>query len=165
MNLNRLLFGLVSAVFSIYSEQGLCQQELTVVFHDDTTANCIKSYEYTVIIYVKPEGCISCAMSNLISPWEVYKKRLARYNTGILLVIDGTPEQHFDNILKSFSIPHCHTYDRTRKFRTSNDKIFQAAHGGIFVIDKEKNVIFTGSPIATVENWNSFVKLMNVRSQ
>ncbi|MDR0420842.1 MAG: hypothetical protein LBH30_05250 [Prevotellaceae bacterium] len=99
-------------------------------------------------------------MSNLINPWEVYKKRLAKYNMGILLVINSTAEQYFDNMLKSFNIALCHTFDKTRKFRISNDKIFQVVSDGTFVIDKNKNVIFTDSPISTVEKWNSFVKLI-----
>jgi ABC-type antimicrobial peptide transport system permease subunit len=78
MNLNRLLWGLLFIAFSIYCKQGLCQEELKVAFHKDTIENCIKSYEYTVIIYVKPVGCISCVMSNLINPWEMYKKTLAK---------------------------------------------------------------------------------------
>jgi hypothetical protein len=99
-------------------------------------------------------------MSNLINPWEVYKKRLVKYNTGILLVINSTQEQYFDNILKSFKIALCRIFDKTRKFRTSNDKIFQVARDEVFVIDKDKNVIFTGSPIANEEKWNSFIKLI-----
>jgi hypothetical protein len=160
MNLNRLFWGLIFTAFSICCKQGLCQKELKVVFHDDTIVNCIKSCEYTVIIYIQPEGCTSCAMSNLINPWEVYKKRLAKYNMGILLVINSTAEQYFDNMLKSFNIALCHTFDKTRKFRISNDKIFQVVSDGTFVIDKNKNVIFTDSPISTVEKWNSFVKLI-----
>jgi hypothetical protein len=158
MNLNKLLWGLVFMAFSIYCKQGLCQDKLKVSFHSDTIENCIKSYEYLVIIYIKPEGCISCAMSNLINPWEIYKKKLARYNTGILLVINSTQEQNFVDILKSFKITLCHAFDKAQKFRTSNDKIFQIAHDGVFVIDRDKNVIFTGSPISTEEQWNSFIK-------
>jgi hypothetical protein len=74
--------------------------------------------------------------------------------------------EHINNIyiyiyiLKSFNINFCHAYDKTHKFRTSNDKIFRIACNGVFVIDKNKNVIFTGSPIATEENWKSFIKLV-----
>jgi hypothetical protein len=41
-----------------------------------------------------------------------------------------------------------------------NHQILEVASDGVFVIDKNHNVIFTGSPIATEEKWKSFVKLV-----
>jgi hypothetical protein len=85
---------------------------------------------------------------------------LKKYNTGVLLVIFTAKEQDIIDMLKSLKINFPVVFDNGGKFRIMNDKVFKLAYDGIFVIDKDKNVVFTGSPIASEEKWNSFVKLV-----
>jgi hypothetical protein len=84
---------------------------------------------------------------------------LNKYNTGILLVINYSNEQVVIEILKSIGVFHF-VFDKTSKFKIMNYEIFQAASDGVFVIDRDKNVIFAGSPIVNEEKWNTYRKII-----
>jgi Fe-S cluster biogenesis protein NfuA len=139
-----------------------CTQELKVIFPeniDDADFN-IQSHEYTAIVYIKPEGgCTACTMSNL-NPWKLYKDVLSKHNVDILLIISSMDEQNIREMLKSLNITFPVVFDKKSKFKIMNDKIFQVVPDGMFVIDKNKNVIFTGSPIANEKKWKSFIELI-----
>jgi hypothetical protein len=156
MNLNRLVWGLLFVLFVS------CKQELKVIFPeniDNSDFMNMRFYEYIAIVYIKPEGCTSCAMSNLTT-WKLYKNILNKHNAGILLIINSRDEQNITEILKSLDIKFPVVFDKQGAFKRLNDKIFKITNDGVFVIDQDDNVIFTGSPIATEEKWKSFVKFI-----
>jgi hypothetical protein len=76
------------------------------------------------------------------------------------LVINNTNEQNIIEILKSLEISFHFVFDKKAKFRIMNDNIFRIASDGVFVIDKNKNVIFTESPIKNDKTRNDFIKLV-----
>ncbi|MDR2406529.1 MAG: hypothetical protein LBE13_00225 [Bacteroidales bacterium] len=155
MSLNKLILGLF-AVFLLS-----CKQELKIVFPDDIMKAEVHavSNKHIIIIYLDSRACTACSLGNL-KPWILSKKNLDKYKAGILLVIRHTDEQSVIKILHSFDIKFPVIFDKKGAFKRLNDKIFKIANDGVFVIDKDKNVIFTGSPIATEEKWKSFVKLI-----
>jgi hypothetical protein len=83
-------------------------------------------------------GCTSCTLQNL-RPWARHKQILKKYNTNILLVINHSDEQVVIetltnlNIFDAFNI----VFDKTKQFRVINDRIFQVARDGVFVMDKD----------------------------
>jgi hypothetical protein len=93
-----------------------------------------------------------------IALWKKHSEELTRSNTGILLVIQNSDEETVINALKSVKVTFPFIIDRGKKFKVKNIK---ALITGTFVMNKNRKVIFTGSPIATEETWISFVKLVN----
>jgi hypothetical protein len=155
MNLSKLsLFALF--IFTLIS----CKEDLgKVVFTDPVMEQYTQNAEYMTIVYVDSTGgCSPCAFQYLNS-WKAYQKKLNKYNTGILLTINYSDEQLVIEILKSIGVFHF-VFDKKSKFKIVNYQIFRNVSDGIFVIDKNKNVMFVGSPIASEEKWNSFVKLV-----
>ncbi|MDR0605917.1 MAG: hypothetical protein LBG80_16630 [Bacteroidales bacterium] len=159
MNLNKLLL-FILCISGIIS----CKKDFSkVVFTDVNIEQYTQNNEYTTIVYVDSiGGCSPCAFQYLHS-WKAYQKALNKYNTGILLVINYSNEQLVIEILKSIGAFHF-VFDKTSKFKIMNYQIFQTASDGIFVIDRNKNVIFTGSPISDEKKWNSFMKLVKKKN-
>ncbi|MDR0603431.1 MAG: hypothetical protein LBG80_03900 [Bacteroidales bacterium] len=155
MNLSRILL-LVVFISTLISCKNAFDK---VVFTDANIEKYTQNNEYTVIVYVDSTGgCRPCAFQHL-NLWKAYQKSLNKYNTGILLVINYSDEQLVIEILKSIGVFHF-VFDKTGKFKIMNYEIFQTASDGIFVIDRNKNVIFTGSPIINEEKWNAYRKII-----
>lgn len=138
-----------------------CKNELKVVLTDIVPDKTEHQYNYTAVIYLDGKGCTSCALQNL-RPWARHKQILEKYNTNILLVINHFNEQVILETLKNLDIFNAFNvvFDKDGKFRTMNSNVFKIAHDGIFIYNEDKDVIFTGSPIATEEKWNIFIKLV-----
>jgi hypothetical protein len=131
-----------------------------MVSTDASMEKYIQNSEYTVIIYIDSTGgCTPCSFQHLNS-WKAYQRALSRHDTEILLVINNSNEQLVIEILKSIGVFNF-VFDEKNKFKIMNNQIFKLASDGVFVIDKNSNVIFTGSPTATEKTWNSFIKLVN----
>jgi hypothetical protein len=157
MILNKLVWEL-----SVFLSLGLisCKQDLKLVFPDSMKKmETSIIHEHEVIIYIDGRECTVCSLSHL-DTWKLYENSLIKYNTGIILVVFTANEQNVIDILKSMKINFPVIFDNREEFRIMNAEIFQAVHDGVFVIDKNKNVAFTGSPIVTEEKWNSFMKLV-----
>jgi Ni,Fe-hydrogenase I small subunit len=139
-----------------------CKHEERVVFSGkipEEINKYINTHKYTTVIYVETAQCTTCSLSNLLS-WKVQKKTLDKYDIGILLVFDSRDENKVIEILKSLEIAFMFIFDKGRKFKAENIEVFNLARDNTFVIDKDKNVIFTGSPIANEEKWKSFIKCL-----
>jgi hypothetical protein len=156
MNLNKLILGLFSVFLAVS-----CRQELKVTFQEnaDDIETYIESHKYTVIVYMNPEGCTTCHMSTL-SPWKLYRKILDKYNIHVLLMVNSTNEEYITEILKSLELSFYLVFDKKGKFKIMNNEIFQIASDEVFVIDKDKNVIFTESLIKNDKTLNTFIKLV-----
>jgi Ni,Fe-hydrogenase I small subunit len=155
MSSNKLTLGLFAVIFLIS-----CKQDLKVVFPDGIKKEETSVvHKYEIIIYIDGRECTTCSLSFLDS-WKLYENILKKYNTSVTLVVLTTKRQDVIDILKSFKINFPVVFDNGGKFRIINDEIFKVAQDGIFVIDRNKNVIFTSSPILNEKKWNSFVKLV-----
>jgi glutaredoxin len=155
MSLNKLTLGLFAVIFLIS-----CKQDWKVVFPDGIKKEEISIvHKYEIIIYVNGRECTACSL-NFLDSWKLYENILKKYNIGVTLLVLTIKEQDVIDMLKSFKINFPVVFDNGGKFRIMNDKIFRVAQDGIFVIDKNRNVIFTGSPILNEKKWNSFMKLV-----
>jgi hypothetical protein len=159
MNLNKLILALIG-ICLISCEQN--SKDLKTVFPDNTTKTekYIASHKYLIIVRINENDCTPCALNDL-NMWKLYKNIFDKYNIGILVVLPTATNQNSVESLQCIDIPFHIVFDEMNKFKVKNDKIFRVARDGVFVIDKDKNVIFTGSPITTEEKWNAFMNLVN----
>jgi peroxiredoxin len=137
-----------------------CKETIKIVFPNVVQSEIeqyMQKHKYMVVIYVDSAACTPCSMEH-IALWKKHGEELMRSNTGVLLVIQNSDEQAIINALKSVKVTFPFIIDRGKKFKVKNIK---ALITGTFVMNKNRKVIFTGSPIATEEKWNSFVKLVN----
>jgi hypothetical protein len=152
---SNILFILFIAVFIFAS----CKQEwIKVTFPDnipDETEQYIQNHEYTVLLCIDSTECSPCVLNF----WKPYKRVLEKYDTGILLIIRNSDEQVVINILKSLKVVFHFIIDKEEKFKAEN-KIFKSVTDNIFVIDKNKNVIFSESPIKNEQTWGKFMKII-----
>jgi hypothetical protein len=110
-------------------------------------------------VYVDSSACNYCSFSSL-TKWKHFEKKLEENNTGVLFIIHNSDEELVINSLKSFKFNIHFIFDKDRRFKAKNIKTFHLAQNNTFVMDKDKNVIFIGSPIANEKNWQSFIKLV-----
>jgi predicted nucleic acid-binding protein len=138
-----------------------CKRETKAIFSEEIQeeiSQYIQTHKYTAVIYVEPSQCTTCALSNL-NTWKVHKKALDKNDVGILLVFRDQDENKIIEILKSLEIAFMFIFDKTGQFGTNNEmSLFE---DNVFVMDKDKNVIFKGSPIISEEKWNAFSKSIN----
>jgi hypothetical protein len=138
-----------------------CKPDFKMVFPDitDEIEQYIQKYEHIVVIYVDSAECTPCSFNHL-SSWKAYRKELSTYNTSILLAIRNSDEQAIINALKVIDITFPFFIDKGNKFRIINDDIFRVEYDGYFVINKDKKVVFIGSPIVNEERWSAFKKII-----
>jgi hypothetical protein len=138
-----------------------CKHEIKVVFPDaiqNQITQHIQEQNY-VVIYVDSSDCTTCSLRHLTF-WNARKKELKDNNTGILLMIHHSDEQLVMTTLQSMEIFFPFILDKGRKFKVKNIEILGIAKDNTFVMDRNKNVIFIGSPIASEKEWKSFIKLI-----
>jgi hypothetical protein len=117
----------------------------------------INAHDYMIIVYHKVTGCTGCSVSEL-KPWGMYGKSFDKYKTGVLLVIRSTEkEENIRNLLKSDKIEYPCIFDSDGSFKTNNP-VYEQTEENVIAVDKNKNVIFTGSPIKDRETWDNFMK-------
>jgi hypothetical protein len=160
MSLNKLIFVvLLIGIFMMSCEQN--SKNLKIVFPDniEKTENYIVSHKYVIVIQINDNDCVPCSFNDL-KQWKLHENILDKYDIGVLLVLPIADEQKASELLKSLDMQFHIVFDKIKKFRVINDRVLRAARDGVFVIDKDKNVIFAGSPIATEEKWNAFINLV-----
>jgi hypothetical protein len=134
-----------------------CKQEMKVIF-TESVPDGINQYDYIIVIYFDTSDCTGCSLSQL-DLWKIHQKILGKYNTGILLVFHNSDENNIINILKSKRVTFPFIFDKNGKLK-ANNKIFESAENKIFVMDKNRNVIFPDSPIKSEKNWTKFIKIV-----
>jgi hypothetical protein len=154
MSLSRIL--LVLSVFLLVC----CKQEIKTVFPDITeeTEQYLLHNNYTVIVYINVVAgqCVVCALESL-KAWQKYGRVLEKYKTGVLPVIRYNDKDAVLNACQSMG-EFYPVIDSLYKFRMLNNGIFESAVDNIFVVDRNKNVIFTESPIKNEKIWKKFIK-------
>jgi peroxiredoxin len=139
-----------------------CREEIKVVFPyaiQSEIEQYIQQQDYVIVVYIDSAACTPCSLDHL-TLWKTHREELSRSNTGILLVIHNSDEQAIINTLKSIKVTFPFIIDRGRKFKAKNIGIFGMAHDNTFVMDKDRKMVFPGSPIASEEKWKSFVKFV-----
>jgi hypothetical protein len=156
MNLNKFLCLFLVFIIAFVA----CNRETKAIFPDkipDEINQYIQRHKYIAVIYVEPSQCTSCKLSDL-TVWKTHKKSLDKYDVGILLVFRNSDETKIIELLKSLKIAFMFIFDKTGQFKANNET--GLATDNVFIMDKDKNVIFTGSPIINEEKWNAFSKII-----
>jgi peroxiredoxin len=139
-----------------------CKDRIKIIFPDivqDEIEQYMQKHKYIVVIYIDSAACTPCSLNHL-TLWKKHREELDNNNTGILLVIHHFDEQVVINALKSIKITFHFVIDKERKFKATNIEVFYKTWDNTFVMNRNKNVIFTGSSITTEKIWKSFIKLI-----
>jgi hypothetical protein len=78
------------------------------------------------------------------------------------LIIHNSDENAVINVLKDKKIGFNFIFDRGQEFKLKNREAFGFPYDNTFVMDRNRNMIFKGSPIANEEKWKSFVKRLKI---
>ncbi|MDR2423315.1 MAG: hypothetical protein LBD59_01145 [Prevotellaceae bacterium] len=155
--LYKIQIGILLIVFTVFAS---CKGELKMVL-TDTVSNKInhlaQQYKHIIVVGIDATECTGCAIQN-ISQWTGKQvQTLKKYNVGLLFFVyhasDHTVKELFET-LKDFNC----VFDAIGKFKSANSKVFNSVKDNIFVIDRDKNVIFTESPIKDEKTWKRFIK-------
>jgi peroxiredoxin len=143
-----------------------CDEESVKIVFTDVVQPEIEQYiqkqKYVVVIYVDSTECTPCSLNHL-SLWKKHQKELTQHETGILLIIHNSDEDAVINVLKDKKIGFNFIFDKGRKFKLKNREAFGLSYDNYdntFVMDRNKNVVFNGSPITSEEKWKSFIKFL-----
>jgi hypothetical protein len=136
-----------------------CKQEvITVVLPDNIPVEMeqyVQNHKYTVMIYVDSTDCTPCSFKYLV-PWYPLQTECEKNGIGVLLIIRNSDERAVIHTLESIGTFHF-IFDKGGKFK-ANNKIFKIAKDNIFVMDKNREVIFIDSPIKDKQTWIKFLK-------
>jgi peroxiredoxin len=139
-----------------------CKDKIKVIFPytiQSEIEQYIQKHEYMVVIYIDSAVCTPCSLEH-VTLWKKHREELMLNNTGILLVIQNSDEQAIINTLKYIKVTFPFIIDKRKKFKAKNIRLLSISQNNTFVMDKDNEVIFTGSPIASEEKWKSFLKLV-----
>jgi hypothetical protein len=123
-------------------------------FIKNDVENYMQPYKYMAIIYMYKNGCTPCSLSI----WQHLENNLNKIGTGILLVFQQSDRELINENLKLNNIHFPFIVDKDGTFKQANNSIFESAMDNTFVIDRDKNVIFTEAPIKDEKTWNRFIK-------
>jgi hypothetical protein len=141
-----------------------CQQRIIKVILSDNYQITIEQYiqqqKYMVMIYVDSSDCTPCSFKHL-AQWYSMKAQFEKNDIGILLIFRNSDERAVIRALRSIGTFHF-VFDKGGKFKANNE-VFKYATDNIFVMDKDKNVLFTKSPLKDEKTWKSFIKLITVK--
>ncbi|MDR2407177.1 MAG: hypothetical protein LBE13_03570 [Bacteroidales bacterium] len=139
---------------------GACKREIKVVMPDDLPVEIeqyIQKQRHVVMIYVDSSDCTLCSFKHLIQ-WYSAKDEFEKNGIGILLAFRNSDEKTVIRALRSIGTFRFF-FDKGGKFKAEN-KVFKYAENNIFVMDRDKNVIMTKSPLQNEKTWNSFIRLI-----
>lgn len=140
-----------------------CKHEIKAVLPDDYPAEVkqyMQQYKYMAMIYVDSSDYTPCSFKHLIQ-WYSVRNDFEKNGVGILVIFRNSDEKTVIKALRSIGTFYF-VFDKGGKFKADN-RVFKYATDNIFIMDKDRNVLFTESPLKDEKTWKSFVKLMNAK--
>jgi hypothetical protein len=135
-----------------------CKHEIKVILpnnYPEEIVEYIQRQKYMVMIYVDSSDCTPCSFKHLLQ-WYSARNDFEKNGIGILLIFRNSDERAVIRALRSIGTFHF-IFDKGGKFK-ANNKVFKYAKDNIFVMDKDKNVIFPESPVTDEKTWKRFIK-------
>jgi hypothetical protein len=136
----------------------------TIIFPDDMNdlwKSKTEKYNYTLILYVDSTDCTPCSLND-VSLFKQYEDQLRnQFNTEILLVIQNIDYDYVNTVLSNINIYYPFILDISKEFKTIN-KIPDIHKYQTFLINKEKEIIWIGSPVINKNLWNLFTQAMQI---
>ncbi len=109
-----------------------------------------------LIIVIDSTDCTSCTLQN-VDMLKLYKEKFIEFNTGILIIAQRK-DKNVKSILDNMGIDFPIFYDDS-EFILKNKLMYNSLLH-TFLINREKKVIWVGSPIRTENSWNLFCQMM-----
>jgi len=117
--------------------------------------SCILANDFTIICYIDSSNCSVCAMQWLIG-WSARADELKNMNTNIMLIARNSDEEAVHDALEQLHLTFPLTFDPFYTIK-QNNAIIMNQHA-VFAVNKEKEVVWLGLPIANEKTWNLFCK-------
>jgi hypothetical protein len=130
-----------------------------IIFPENIYNDYIKynKNKYILISYIDSSKCTRCELEN-IKQYMLHD--FSKVSTENILIINSQEETKIKDILSELYIDYPVFFDKTGELKKENkflnEDLFQ-----YFVIDKDMNIIWLGSPILSKESWILYNKLIN----
>lgn len=109
-----------------------------------------------LIIVIDSTDCTSCTLQN-IDMLKMYKEKFIEFNIDILIIAQRK-NKNVESILDNMGIDFPIFFDNS-EFIIKNKLMYNSLLH-TFLINREKKVIWVGSPIRTENSWNIFCQMM-----
>jgi hypothetical protein len=134
----------------------------TVDFPENIAQRFSKEKAYFLVIYLKAEECIPCAL-NKVTLLGHYKSDFEKFSTEIILITkeDGNKEQ-IKTMFSEMGINYPLLFDREDGFLTKNPVISSNRLCRAFIVDRKMKVIWIGSPVETAKSMERYREMMKL---
>lgn len=117
--------------------------------------------DYILIIYLEIEDCMPCILDN-VNLLKIYQSDFDKFKTGVLLIIqDSDKNNEINSIIEELDIHYPVFFDKGDSFRDSNKSMnHKVCH--TFIMNKDYEVIWIGSPIKNEQSLIRYREMMNL---
>ena len=111
--------------------------------------------QYMLVLYFDSVHCIPCALERVKLLYN-YQTDFDEMNTKIVMIVENSNEDFINDIRTKFKYP---VLMDKGSFREANVVIYSLGYTA-FVVDKNKNAVWLGSPIESEESWNRYKRII-----
>ncbi|MDR0743815.1 MAG: redoxin domain-containing protein [Tannerella sp.] len=123
------------------------------------------SSNYHLVIYLEAADCVPCSLSKL-TILNQYAEDFEKFNTDIVLVIDESEnKKQIEESFTGMKIEYLFFFDKDNYLLKNNPIISTNLLCRTFIIDKNMEVIWIGSPIANAKSIEGYRRMMEVIMQ
>lgn len=120
-------------------------------------------HDYSLIYIVEAEECVPCSLL-VLNTISHFKSEFDTYNTGIIITINGKADKDSTAmLLNEMRINYPVVFDTHSELFSLNKVIKNHHICRTFIIDKNYNVIWIGSPVKNSESLERYRKTMEIR--
>ena len=127
-----------------------------------TLDSCMLVNDFTVLCYIDSANCTVCSMQWL-TLWSHRERELEKLNTGIVLIVNNTDEKAVYDALEHLQLKFPVAFDNYSALKQNNPLLL--GQFPVFVVNREKEVVWLGTPIESETTWNLFIKTLQKLSE
>ena len=128
----------------------------------DTTSSVLSDLNSKLIVYLDPNGCSTCEVSNIYDWYEVIKyNEWTRGKFGVVFIFSPNSESYEEvkraikyNVTDNAIV----LLDKNGSFTKLNPNIPGNRNYHVFMVDKDNNVILAGNPLVNEKMWDLYKK-------
>ena len=127
-----------------------------------TLDSCIFVNDFTILCYIDSADCTVCSMQWL-TLWSHRERELEKLNTGIVLIVNNTDEKAVYDALEHLQLKFPVAFDNNSALKQNNPLLL--GQFPVFAVNREKEVVWLGTPIESETTWNLFCKTLQKLSE
>jgi len=116
----------------------------------------LKENNYILISYIDSAACTLCSLTPL-TYWKYRKYDMNRFKINIILIIQNSDHELINHLLDDSGISHPVIFDEKGEFLLKNN-LFD----NNIIINEDKKVIWTGNPVGDDNEWNMFIRKLEL---